>query len=322
MAEVSTAVSLESIRDAAALIEGVAVRTPLKETPQLSRELGVRVLLKCENLQPVGAFKLRGAYTAIARLPKDVRSRGVITYSSGNHGLAVTYSADLLGIKAVIVMPETAPRIKVEGVKKRGGEVVLAGTTSVHRKKKAEEIVAEQGYVMIPPFEHADVIAGQGTCGLEILDQLPEVATILVPVGGGGLLAGIATAIAALKPSVRVIGVEPAGAAKLAAALAANRPVTLDKTGSIADGLLPLTIGTLPFAQMRDQVHESVQVTDDDIVKAMKYIHQDIHMRVEPSGAATTAALIARLIPDLEGPVVAVVSGGNVDAELFGRLVP
>jgi len=321
MAEVSTIVSLESIRDAATLIEGVAVRTPLKEHPQLSRELGVRVLLKCENLQPVGAFKLRGAYTAIARLPEAVRARGVITYSSGNHGLAVTYAADLLGIKAVIVMPETAPRIKVEGVKKRGGEVVLAGTTSTQRKLKAEEIVAEQGYVMIPPFEHADVIAGQGTCGLEILEQLPEVATILVPVGGGGLLAGIATAIAALKPSVRVIGVEPAGAAKLAAALAASHPVTLDKTGSIADGLLPLSIGSLPFAQMRDQVHESVQVSDDDIVKAMRYLHQDIHMRVEPSGAATTAALIARVVPDLQGPVVAVVSGGNVDADLFGRLV-
>lgn len=321
MAEVSTTVSLESIRDAAALIEGVAVRTPLKETPQLSRELGVRVLLKCENLQPVGAFKLRGAYTAIARLPEDVRARGVITYSSGNHGLAVTYSAELLGIRAVIVMPETAPRIKVEGVKKRGGQVVLAGTTNVHRKQRADEIVAEQGLVMIPPFEHPDVIAGQGTCGLEILEQIPEVATILVPVGGGGLIAGIATAIAALQPSVRVIGVEPVGAAKLAAALVAGHPVSLEKTGSIADGLLPLSIGSLPFAQMRDQVHESVQVSDDDIVKAMRYIYQDILMRVEPSGAATTAALIARAVPGLEGPVVAVVSGGNVDADVFGRLV-
>lgn len=321
MAEVSTTVSLDSIRDAAALIEGVAVRTPIKETPALSRELGLRAVLKCENLQPVGAFKMRGAYTAIARVPEAERARGVITYSSGNHGLAVTYSAQLLGIRAVIVMPETAPRIKVEGVKKRGGEVVLAGTTSVHRKKKAEEIVAAQGLVMIPPFEHADVIAGQGTCGLEILEQVPDVATILVPVGGGGLLAGIATAINALKPEVRVIGVEPAGAPKLTAALAAGHPVTLDHTASLADGLLPLSIGTLPFSQMRDQVRESVQVSDDDIVRAMQYLHDDVQMQAEPSGAATTAALVAKKITGLEGPVVAVVSGGNVDQELYGRLV-
>lgn len=322
MAEVSTTVSLDSIRDAATLIEGVAVRTPMKDTPQLSKDLGLRVLLKCENLQPVGAFKLRGAYTAIARVPEADRKRGVITYSSGNHGLAVTYSADLMGIRAVIVMPETAPRIKVEGVKKKGGEVVLAGTTSEHRKKKADEIVAEQGLVMIPPFEHADVIAGQGTCGIEILDQVPDVATILVPVGGGGLLAGIATAINALKPSVRVIGVEPAGAPKLTAALAAGHPVKLDQTKSVADGLLPLSIGTLPFAQLRDQVHETIQVSDDEIVAAMRYLHRDIHMRVEPSGAATTAAAMSRRIAHLEGPVVAVVSGGNVDQDVFGKLVP
>lgn len=314
-------VSIESIRDAATLLEGVIVRTPLREAPALSERLGVKVLLKCENLQPVGAFKLRGAYTAIARVAPDVRSRGVITYSSGNHGLAVTYAADLLGIRAVIVMPETAPRVKVDGVKKKGGEVVLAGTTSAHRKKKAEEIVAAEGLVMIPPFEHPDVIAGQGTCGLEILEQCPEVRTVLVPVGGGGLLAGIATAIGVLQPSVRIIGVEPVGAAKLTAALAAGHPVTLDSTRSLADGLMPLALGNLPYAQIRGIVRESVLVTDEELGKAVRYLHQDVKLHTEPSGAATTAALMAGKIQPLEGPIVAIVSGGNVDPDLFGRLV-
>lgn len=321
MEAMATTVSLETIRDAATLLAGVIVRTPLRVAPRLSEQLGLKVLLKCENLQPVGAFKLRGAYNAIARLSPETRARGVITYSSGNHGLAVTYAADLLGTRAVIVMPETAPRIKVEGVKKKGGEVVLAGTTSAHRKERAEEIVAREGLVMIPPFEHLDVIAGQATCGVEILEQCPEVATILVPVGGGGLLAGIATAIAALKPAVRVIGVEPTGAAKLTAALAAGHPVVLDSTQSLADGLLPLSVGTIAFAHLRDVVRESALVTDDELAKAVRYLHEDVKLHTEPSGAATTAALLAGKISNLKGPVVAVVSGGNVDPDLFGRLV-
>jgi threonine dehydratase len=314
-------VSIESIREAATLLAGVIVRTPLREAPRLSEQLGLKVMLKCENLQPVGAFKLRGAYNAIARLAPEVRARGVITYSSGNHGLAVTYAAELLGIRAVIVMPETAPRVKVEGVKKKGGQVVLAGTTSAHRKQKAEEIVAQEGLVMIPPFEHLDVIAGQGTCGLEILEQCPDVATILVPVGGGGLLAGIATAVASLKPAVRVVGVEPTGAAKLTAALAAGHPVKLESTKSLADGLMPLAVGDIPFAQFSDTVRESALVSDDELARAVRYLHEDVKLHAEPSGAATTAALMAGKVCDLTGPVVAVVSGGNVDPDLYGRLV-
>jgi threonine dehydratase len=313
-------VSIEDIRAAAAELESVIVRTPLHRAPRLSTQLGADILLKCENLQPVGAFKLRGAYAAIARLSPEVRSRGVITYSSGNHGLAVTYAADLLGIRAVIVMPETAPRIKVEGVKKKGGEVVFAGTTSTDRKLKAEEIVAKEGLVMIPPFESNDVIAGQGTCGLEILTQCPDVKTVLVPVGGGGLLAGIATTMLALKPTVRVIGVEPDGAAKLTAALAAGHPVTLESTRSLADGLLPLSIGQITFAHIRKIVRETALVTDEELAKAVRYLHEDVKLHTEPSGAATTAALLANKISNLEGPVVAVVSGGNIDPDLFGRL--
>jgi threonine dehydratase len=314
-------VSIDNIRDAASLLAGVIVRTPLREASRLSEKLGFKVLLKCENLQPIGAFKIRGAYTAIARLAPEVRSRGVITYSSGNHGLAVTYAADLLGIRAVIVMPETAPRVKVEGVKKKGGQVVFAGTTTVHRRTKAEEIVAQEGLVMIPPFEHPDVIAGQGTCALEILEQCPEVATIAVPVGGGGLLAGIATAIAAEKPSVRIVGVEPVGAAKFTAALRAGHPVELDSTESLADGLKPLSIGDVPWAHLNGVVRESALVNDADLTEAVRYLHKDVMLRTEPSGAATTAAVMAGRITNLEGPVVAIVSGGNVDPDLFGRLV-
>ena len=314
-------VSIENIRDAAALLAGVIVRTPLREATRLSEQLGFKVMLKCENLQPIGAFKIRGAYTAIARLAPEVRGRGVITYSSGNHGLAVTYAADLLGIRAVIVMPETAPRVKVEGVRKKGGEVVFAGTTTVHRRTKAEEIVAREGLVMIPPFEHGDVIAGQGTCALEILEQCPDVATIAVPVGGGGLLAGIATAIAAEKPTVRVVGVEPVGAAKFTAALRAGHPVSLDSTESLADGLKPLSIGEVPWAHLHGVVRDSALVTDEDLAAAVRYLHKDVMLRTEPSGAATTAAVMAGRISNLEGPVVAIVSGGNVDPDLFDRLV-
>jgi threonine dehydratase len=317
----SRRVSIDTIRDAATLLAGVIVRTPLREAPRLSQQLGLPVLLKCENLQPVGAFKIRGAYTAIARLAPEVRARGVITYSSGNHGLAVTYAADLLGIRAVIVMPETAPRVKVDGVKKKGGQVVLAGTTSAHRKAKAEELVARDGLVMIPPFEHTDVIAGQGTCGLEILEQCPAVETILVPVGGGGLLAGIAAAVAAIKPSVRVVGVEPVGAAKLTAALKSGHPVTLESTESLADGLKPLAIGDIPWLQFNGFVRESALVTDDDLARAVRYLHEDVKLHTEPSGAATTAALLSGRINHLAGPVVAIVSGGNVDPDLYGRLV-
>jgi threonine dehydratase len=314
-------VSIENIRDAAALLAGVIVRTPLREAPRLSEQLGFKVLLKCENLQPIGAFKIRGAYTAIARLAPEVRGRGVITYSSGNHGLAVTYAADLLGIRAVIVMPETAPRVKVDGVRKKGGEVVFAGTTTVHRRTKAEEIVAQEGLVMIPPFEHADVIAGQGTCALEILEQCPDVATIAVPVGGGGLLAGIATAVAAEKPAVRVVGVEPVGAAKFTAALRSGHPVSLDSTESLADGLKPLSIGEVPWAHLYNVVRDTALVNDEDLAAAVRYLHKDVMLRTEPSGAATTAAVMAGRISNLQGPVVAIVSGGNVDPDLFARLV-
>lgn len=309
-----------AIRAAAAELDGVVLRTPLLADPHLARRFGVPVALKCEHLQPVGAFKIRGAYTAISRLPAARRAAGVITYSSGNHGQAVAYAARRVGVRAVVVMPQGAPEIKVQGVRRHGGEVVVAGRTSRDRRRRAEALALAEGLAMIPPFEDLDVIAGQGTCGLEILEQWPEVETIVVPVGGGGLIAGISAAVAEIKPGVRVVAVEPEGAPKLARALVAGRPVTLERAESMADGLLPLSIGELPFAILRDVVTQAVQVSETEIAGAVKYLYDDLRLEVEPSGAVATAALLTgRLRPS--GPTVAVVSGGNVDPDLFQRLV-
>ena len=316
----TAAVSLEALRSAARGLEGVAVQTPLLDMPALAARLGVPVAAKCEQLQPVGAFKIRGAYTAVSRIPPDLRARGVITYSSGNHGQAVAFAARLLGTHAVVVMPERAPAIKVEGVKRQGGEVVLAGNSSAERYARALELAEERGLSMVPPYESLDVIAGQGTCGLEILDARPGVETILVPVGGGGLIAGIAAAVASLKPSVQVIGVEPMGAAKLARALEAGRPIRIELAASLADGLLPLSIGELPFAVLSSVVREAVQVSEDEIVAAVRYLYDELQLVTEPSGAVTTAALLSgRVRPT--GSTVVVISGGNVDPDLFHRLV-
>ena len=317
--EPSPAVSLEALRAAAQGLDGVAVRTPLVSLPALSQTAGVPVLVKCEHLQPIGAFKIRGAYTAVSRIPAAARARGVITYSSGNHGQAVAFAAQRLGIRAVVVMPERAPAIKVEGVRRLGGEVVIAGNSSAVRYERARQLSEEQGLTMVPPFESLDVIAGQGTCGVEIIEDYPEVETILVPVGGGGLIAGIASAVAALKPEVRVVGVEPEGAAKLARALEAGRPVKLEHTESLADGLLPLAVGDIPFGVIAGRVRESVQVNEDEIVAGLRFLHLS-GVPAEPSGAVTTAALLSRRVT-LGGPTVAIVSGGNVDPTLIQRLV-
>jgi threo-3-hydroxy-L-aspartate ammonia-lyase len=314
------AVPLAALRSAARGLEGVAVRTPLVDMPALSASLGFPVAAKCEHLQPVGAFKIRGAYTAVSRIPADLRARGVITYSSGNHGQAVAFAARLLGAHAVVVMPERAPSIKVEGVRRHGGEVVFAGNSSAERHACAVALAEERGLSMVPPYESLDVIAGQGTCGLEILESRPGVDTILVPVGGGGLIAGIAAAVAAIKPSVKVIGVEPIAAAKLAGALAAGRPTKLELTASLADGLLPLSIGELPFAVLSNVVREAVQVSEDEIAAAVRYLYDELQLVTEPSGAVTTAALLAEGVRPT-GSTVVVISGGNVDPDLFQRLV-
>ncbi len=319
-ADSTAAVTLESLRAAARVLEGVAARTPLLELPDLAAQVGAPVLLKCELLQPVGAFKIRGAYNAVARAAA-AGARGMVTQSSGNHGQAVAFAARRFGLRAVVVMPASTPAVKVEGVRGHGGEVVFAGASrSGEQRLRAEAIAREQELVMIPPYDHPDVIAGQGTCGLEILEQRPDVGTVLVPVSGGGLIAGISVAVAALAPAVRVVGVEPAGAAKLTAALAAGAPRTLDHTESIADGLLAPSVGTLTFDILRHVVREVVTVEEEEIAAAVRYLHRQTGLRAEPSGAVALAALLAgRVRP--AGPTVAVLSGGNVDPDLYQRLV-
>jgi threonine dehydratase len=311
-------IPLESIRRAATALAGVAVRTPLVTVPA-SALRGPPVALKCEHLQPIGAFKVRGAFTAISRLSEAERSRGVVTHSSGNHGQAVAFVARHFGVRAIIVMPADAPAVKVEGVRRHGGEVAFV-TDRAQRQARCEELAAEHGMVIVPPYENPDVIAGQATCGIEILEQMPDVETIVVQVGGGGLIAGIASAVHAVKPEVEVVAVEPEGAPKLARALAAGRPVRLETAVSIADGLLPFQIGTLPFEVMGGIVRRAVQVSDDEIAAAVKFLHDRVKLDVEPSGAAAFAAILAGRI-ERTGPTVAVVSGGNVDPDLFQRLV-
>ncbi len=297
------------------------------DVPRLSAMLGCAVGLKCEQLQPTGAFKIRGAYTAVSRVASDGQAGGVVTQSSGNHGQAVAFAAQRFGLRAVVVMPSSTPRVKVAGVERHGGTVVFAGATrSSEQLRRAQEIARNEGLVMIPPYDHPDVIAGQGTVGLEILEQRPDVRTIVVPVSGGGLLAGIALAVESMAPHVRVIGVEPSGAAKLSAALADGAPHTLDATASIADGLLTRSIGTVTFPILRRVVREAIRVSEDDIRAAVRFLHHEAGVSAEPSGAVGVAALLAGHLARLSdapcsGPLVAVVTGGNVDPDLFADLV-
>jgi threonine dehydratase len=304
----SPLVTISDIKAAAERIRGLAVRTPVVETPVIA--------LKCENQQPMGAFKIRGAVNFLAQMSPEARRVGVITYSSGNHGQAVALAARQLGMLAVIVMPETAPRVKVEGVKSYGGEVIFAGTTSVDRKTRAEAEAAARGLTIVPPFDHPWIIAGAGTTGLEILEQKPDVRSVYVQVGGGGLIAGIAAAVKGTRSDVRVTGVEPAGAAKMAASRAAGRPVKLEKTASIADGLLPLRPGDLTFAHVQAFVDDLVTVTEDDIASAVAWLHREAGIVAEPSGATAVAYVLRQ--PPASG-TVAVVSGGNVSPEDHAR---
>ena len=306
-------VTSRDIKEAAEGLRGIARRTPLVYVEELGAHL------KLENEQPVGAFKIRGAHNAIRRMPSDVRQHGVITYSSGNHGQAVAYAARQFGLRAVIVMPETAPAVKVEGVKKWGGEVIFAGRTSEDRRIKAEEIAARDGLAIVPPFDHADIVAGQATVALEIVEQLPEVETVVVPVGGGGLISGIVAGLGAVGSKAVVWGVEPAGAPKLHHSLAAGKVVRLDKTGSIADGLITLNVGTIPFAELtreRERIRGVVLVEDDSIRAAVQFLWRTRRLAVEPSGAATTAALLGGMVPRSRTTVL-VVSGGNIDWSLL-----
>ena len=320
-------VTLDEINAARERIRSIARFTPLLDVPwpvlktSNPQNLKTSLLLKAESLQPMGAFKIRGAFNMIAQLPKDNLARGVITYSSGNHGQAVAMAAQKLGSPAVIVMPTTAPQVKIDGCKSYGAEIIMAGTTSLDRQKRAEQEAADRGLTIVPPFDHREIIIGQGTMGLEILEQCPDVATVFVPVGGGGMASGVAAAIKLSKPSVRIIAVEPVGAPKMSQSLAAGQPITLPSSKSIADGVMNLRPGDITFAHIQKFVDEVVSVSEEDIASTIAWLFRNARLVVEPSGAVTTAAAARGLgkFDTSNGPVVAVVSGGNVAPEAFAN---
>jgi threonine dehydratase len=320
-------VTLTDIREAQARLRGVIVRTELIQA-SLGEVVdgfnGRKLYLKPENLQPIGAFKLRGAYNKIASLSPEERSRGVITYSSGNHGQGVAYAARALGAKAIVIMPNNAPTIKREAVASMGAEILLVGPGSLDRQSKAEELAARHGYIIVPPFNDEKIIAGQGTMGLEILEDLSEVETVLVPVGGGGMLSGVATAIKLSKPSVKVIGVEPELAADAQASLRAGKIVqsTAEQTSrTIADGLRTQSIGAINFEHIRQYVDDIVTVSEDEIRQATRWLATNPKTVAEPSGAVAVAGFLSHgdRLPRTTMNV-AIISGGNIDPQMLQEI--
>jgi threonine dehydratase len=306
-------VSIDEIYAARERIRDVAVQTPLVPAIGLEVPAGNRLWLKAENFQRTWSFKLRGAYNAVASLEAGERSRGVITYSSGNHGQAVACAASLLGIPAVIVMPEDAIPVKVEMTRRYGADVVFAGHTSLDRQERAMELVEAHGLAVIPPFDDRRIIAGQGTVGLEIVEQLPEVEAVVVQVGGGGLVSGVATAVKALRPEVRVIGVEPEGAADARDSWKSGTISTWPLVETVADGLRTSRVGELNFATIRELVDDIVTVTDEEILSTVRSLVSGAKLVAEPSGAVAPAAVLTGRTGLRDTRIAAVISGGNID---------
>ena len=307
-------ISLDDVQDAARRLKGQAVRTPVITALDLGERLGVPCCVKAESFQRTGSFKFRGAYNYIATMAPADRSRGVIAPSSGNHGQAVACVAAIFGIPATIVMPITVTAIKRAGVERYGATAVLAGTTTDDRMSAAEDLARSTGAIIVPPYDNAAIIAGQATCGLEIVTDQASATTIVVPVGGGGLSGGIATVVKLVRPSARVVVVEPAGAAKLSAAWSAGAPVRLESAQSAADGLLAIKIGSRNFAHLRRFADEVITVTEAEIAAATAYLFRELKLVAEPSGATALAALLTGKIRPA-GETVAVLSGGNISID-------
>jgi threonine dehydratase len=317
-----TLIGLKDIHCAQSRLRGITTRTRLIEFHHADRTR--RLYLKPENQQPIGAFKLRGAYNKIASLSEDERKRGVISYSSGNHAQGVAYAARALKVKAVIVMPNNAPAIKREATAALGAEIVLVGPGSTERQLKAEELAAQHGYVIVPPYNDEKIIAGQGTIGLEILEDLPGVEAVFSPVGGGGLISGVAAAIKLTKPEVQVIGVEPELAADAQASLRAGKIVQFPAeqvSRTIADGLRTQSVGAINFEHMQCFVDAIVTVSEDEIRHALKLLTLNPETVAEPSGAVATAGFLfhADQFPETELNV-AIISGGNIEPKMLEEL--
>ena len=310
------AVSIEDIRAAASRLKPYIHRTPLLSSHSLSEAIGVEVRLKCENLQRAGSFKIRGAMNALRQLSEDERRNGVVAFSSGNHAQGVALAARLLGMKATIVMPENSVATKVAATKAYGADVVTAGVTSATRDTVAREIAEKSGAAVIPPFDDWRIIAGAGTVGLEIVDEWPEVEVIVTPLGGGGLLSGVATAATSLNPKIDVYGVEPRAGNDGEQSFKSGRIVSIDPPDTIADGARTLAIGERNFAVIRERVHDVVSVTDDVLLDAVKLSMYRTKLVIEPTGALGIAALLSGLIKP-KGKTAIVVSGGNLDFKLL-----
>ncbi|MEV6809807.1 threonine ammonia-lyase [Streptomyces sp. NPDC017248] len=315
-----SSVTLDDVRGARKMLSGVARETALESSRYLSRTVGAPVHLKCENLQRTGSFKLRGAYVRIAGLLPEERAAGVVAASAGNHAQGVALASSLLGVHATVFMPRGAPLPKVSATREYGAEVRLHGQVVDETLAAAQEYAAATGAVFIHPFDHPDVIAGQGTVGLEILEQCPEVRTIVVGMGGGGLAAGIAVAVKALRPDVRIVGVQAEGAACYPPSLAAGHPVSLESPATMADGIRVGRPGAVPFGIVGELVDEVRTVSEDQLSAALLLCLERAKLVVEPAGASPVAALLAA--PErFDGPVVAVLSGGNVDPVLMQRVL-
>ncbi|GHJ35308.1 threonine ammonia-lyase [Streptomyces sp. TS71-3] len=313
-------VTLDDVRGAQKMLTGVARVTPMEGSRHLSRLVGAPVHFKCENLQRTGSFKLRGAYVRIAGLLPEQRAAGVVAASAGNHAQGVAHASYLLGVRSTVFMPVGAPLPKVAATREYGAEVRLHGQVVDETLAAAQEYATETGAVFIHPFDHPDIVAGQGTVGLEILEQCPEVRTIVVGVGGGGLAAGIAVAVKSLRPDVRVIGVQAAGAAAYPPSLSAGRPVAIEPQATMADGIKVGRPGDVPFRLVRKLVDEVRTVTEDELSRGLLHCLERAKMVVEPAGASPVGALLSD--PEsFEGPVVAVLSGGNVDPLLMQRIL-
>ncbi|MFJ7133516.1 threonine ammonia-lyase [Streptomyces fungicidicus] len=313
-------VTLDDVRGAQKMLSGVARTTAMEGSRHLSRRVGTPVHLKCENLQRTGSFKLRGAYVRIAGLLPEERAAGVVAASAGNHAQGVALASSLLGVRSTVFMPRGAPLPKISATREYGAQVRLHGQVVDETLAAATDYAYETGAVFIHPFDHPDIIAGQGTVGLEILEQCPEVRTIVVGVGGGGLAAGIAVAVKALRPDVRIVGVQAAGAAAYPPSLAAGRAVSVRHPVTMADGIKVGRPGDVPFGIVRELVDEVLTVTEDELSAALLLCLERAKLVVEPAGASPVAALLSR--PGaFEGPVVAVLSGGNVDPVLMERVL-
>ncbi|MGW5103492.1 threonine ammonia-lyase [Streptomyces sp. NPDC004100] len=313
-------VTLDDVRGAQKMLSGVARVTAMEGSRHLSRQVGAPVHLKCENLQRTGSFKLRGAYVRIAGLLPEERAAGVVAASAGNHAQGVALASSLLGVHSTVFMPKGAPLPKISATREYGAEVRLHGQVVDETLAAAQEYAAETGAVFIHPFDHPDIIAGQGTVGLEILEQCPEVGTIVVGMGGGGLAAGIAVAVKSLRPDVRIIGVQAEGAAAYPPSLSAGRPVTVPHPATMADGIKVGTPGNVPFELVRELVDEVRTVGEDQLSAALLLCLERAKLVVEPAGASPVAALLDGR-GDFRGPVVAVLSGGNVDPVLMQRVL-